>query len=392
VEISVNPISVEISVISMEIKKEMEFAEEPSSTAEEGLATSNKPNPSPHSLVVDSSFSPSAQEFSLFDLTQEERDDLLATIVYVEEPVTFECFSLPIPSRVFNYTKFYESLSEHVKSKVPDLSNLRTGDMLKMDDYRGCGSLYVMWLCPDLEADGDLYGGPYEYNFSEMQAALASLPDYHSVTAVMARSIQAKYELSSEEWELLSALLASDNWPEHPQFLRMQVQYPGLSGILRSNIGFQNRLRSIARARQNKRVPALVSRQSDGAHNDGLHHCYLFDHPDEYGYYSPTAVSCADDHYFDRDDSSAMLDPLLTHSQSLYGQLIRKCKEHPDRCNDPLFPLHYIGDCDRFYHTGRYDAGSIEWRTTKAKWTRDIFTRHFEVVLNNNYNSNYILK
>jgi hypothetical protein len=359
---------------------------EPSPAADEEQAASGHP--------------PAVQAFSLLELTQEERDHLLGTIVYVEEPKTYECFHIPISEQVFNYSKFYESLSEQARTKVPRLSGLRTGDMLKLHDYRGCGTRYVMWLHRDLDPYWEKIDSPYELSSDRLHAELLTLPDYPSDSDVMFPSLRERFPLPPGGWDQVDAVMASDNWNEHPDFLQMQAQFPDLFGKLLSDKDLQRHVRNRALAKHNKRFPSLAPRQSDGAHNDGLHHCYLFDHPDEYGYCSSTAVSSADEMYFHREYASALVDPLFTHSLSFYGKLISECKMQPERSLDPLFPLHYIGNCDRFRGYGRFSADMIEWTAVDSlddehdyhvRNTRAVLTKHFEVVFNND-DCSYILK
>jgi hypothetical protein len=94
-------------------------------------------------------------QFSLFNLTQKERDDLLSTIVYVDRPKSFELLPgvnaeiLFADTGIVNYSRFHESLSEQARAKVPTVANLRTGDMVIMGEC-GVGSFYVMWLRKDL--------------------------------------------------------------------------------------------------------------------------------------------------------------------------------------------------------------------------------------------------
>jgi hypothetical protein len=292
-------------------------------------------------------------EFSLFNLTQAERDALLATIVYVDSPICF-WWAENRPSNllfshkleVVNYSTFHGSLTEAAKPKVPNVAHLRTGDMILMSDYRGIGSFYVIWLRSYLSPDTALTAS------FELSEQLLTLPDYPN------------------EDILLNTATA-----RRPSLLRPVTNF--VENIA-SRFG-------LSTEQQHPLFPVVAAREADGAHNDGFHHCYLFSHPDEYGYMSPGAVSSARDNYFKRDYKSAAIDPILTHSESFYGKLIAECKQEPLLIDNPLFPLHYCGCCDRYDDT--ISANMIQWspRSNQPDMTLSIFTKHFEIEINGEY-------
>jgi hypothetical protein len=296
--------------------------------------------------------------FSLFKLSQEERDNLLATMVFVDKPKLFECYDIPLPMKngndiVFNYSKFFESLSEKSRSKVPNVANLRTGDLLKMDDYRGCGSHYVVWLHRDLVIPEDTddmccVHDPNEDENLDINDQLADMDDY------------------------------PDDPITSPQDPLAATQNPC------DKFGM---------------FPILAARQSDGAHNDGHHECYLFKHPDEYGYATPTVVSSVHYMYYYEctDQTTGLIDPLLTHSKSVYGQLIKEVKEGPDMIDDALFPLHYVGYCDRD-NVANFTSDKTQWMPATGHFyrhhvhsARSLLACHFEVIHYSTFN-NTVLK
>jgi hypothetical protein len=333
-------------------------------------------------------------QFSLFNLTQKERDDLLSTIVYVDRPNSFLWMpdvngEIPFADTgIVNYSRFYESLSEQARAKVPNVSNLRTGDMVIMGEYRGVGSFYVMWLRKDLT--------PTINASQELNAELAALPDYANREDLPYVDVE-RYGLTAEQWQQVFAFYEVDGWWDDED---IQAQFPALlADLLADENGYLSRTIEGMSRREGRAfggwVPTVVPREADGPHNDGVHHCYLFMHPDEMGYAAPSAFSSTPAGYFEREYASAVIDPLLTHSQSENGRLIQECKLDEQWAGDQRFPLHYYGDLDCYEPVNEVTTDLINWvsdehgeelaNPANLDDIRQVFTRHFEMEWTNNY-------
>jgi hypothetical protein len=332
--------------------------------------------------------------FSLFNLTQKERDDLLSTIVYVNRPKSFRWVpevdgEMPFEEcGVVNYSRFYESLSDQARPKVPNVASLRAGDIVRMGEYRGVGSFYVMWLHQDLV--------PATNASRELDDELVALPDYENHEDLPDVDVD-RYGLTAEQWQQVFALYEVDGWWDDEEF---RAQFPVLlADLLADENAYLSRTIKGMSRREGRTfggwVPTVVPREADGPHNDGLHHCYLFMHPDEMGYAAPSAFSSTPSGYFEREYASAVIDPLLTHSQSENGRLIMQCKLEARWANDQRFPLHYYGDLDCCEPGYEVTTDLINWvRDEQGQQLafpgnlddiRQIFTRHFETEWINNY-------
>jgi hypothetical protein len=337
--------------------------------------------------------------FSLTNLTQEQRDYLISTIIYVDIP---KCFDWIPPSAIVeetyffsqagmvNYSVFYESLSEQAHPKVPNVSNLRTGDIVKMTDYRGVGSFYVVWLSPNLV--------PAQLASPALDRGLLALPDYDNDSMLKGPGINFDcYGLTDVQWQLVYQKLLNFGWRQDETF---RTQFPQLLADCQTNWALIFALNKAAekwrRKSEDAWEPTVAPRHADGAHNDGLHHCYFIKHPDEMGYAAPSAFSSAGNGYFEREYASAVIDPLLTHSQSILGSLIQKCKKQPQWANNPLFPLDYFGDLDCGSRSNVVRADMIEWVEAQAHQMfcchptlmtdiRHAYSKHFEHESSNLY-------
>ena len=123
-------------------------------------------------------------------------------------------------------------------------------------------------------------------------------------------------------------------------------------------------------------------KNSESVNHDGLD-CYLFCHPDEWGYMpSPIASSQRPDLYdkvLERGDDMFYFDPLLTVSTSFYGALYVEAKQSDQWKDNDKFPFQYIG---------LYDGGDVEWIPIEEthcheisegyfQALRDLFDKHF---------------
>jgi hypothetical protein len=355
---------------------------------------------SPHSSKMEFIVNNNADEadpdqFSLFNLTQKERDDLLSSIVYVDQPKSFEWLpggDIPLAKNgIVNYSRFYESLSEQARPKVPNVGSLRTGDIVMTGDYRGIGSFYVMWLRQDVV--------PAVNKSPKLDDELVALPDYENHEELLNVDLD-RYGLTADQWQQVFAFFAGGGWWGNEDF---QAQFPALYADLEAGKTAHLSRTIEGMSRREGRafdgwVPTVAPRGADGPHNDGRHHCYFFGHPDEMGYAAPSAFSSAPAGYFEREYASAVIDPLLTHSQSEYGKLIEECKLEGQWANDERFPLHYYGHLDCDDADDEITTDLIEWvcneegaqlaNPANLDYIRQVFARHFEM----EWTTNYILK
>jgi len=91
----------------------------------------------------------------LHELSQFERDNLIATIPFVDKPRKFifdETLPFPNSLHIVNYSEFYEALDPTIKEENHYVApgDLRNGDMLKFSSYRECATYYCFWLHKDL--------------------------------------------------------------------------------------------------------------------------------------------------------------------------------------------------------------------------------------------------
>lgn len=160
---------------------------------------------------------------------------------------------------------------------------------MQFGQYRGCGSMYVLWLRAGAHA-----------NASDTAASFASM-------------------------------LESSETPE---------------------VCFSHHV--VRPDPQTYAFPRLVPRDEDGPHADPTFNCYLFSHPDEFGY-SPAAALAVPPSYFKSECLSAVIDPLLVPSGSEFGHLIAQAKSTPEFAPDELFPSHYLGCMDE------NDEPELQW-------------------------------
>jgi hypothetical protein len=334
--------------------------------------------------------------FSLANLTQEQRDYLISTIIYVDFPKCFEWKPQQSVAReirffselgMVNYSKFYVSLSKQARPKVPNVANLRTGDIVMMGNYRGVGSFYVVWLRHDLV--------PERLASPALDQGLIALPDYDN-DSMLTEIDFGQYGLTEEKWQQVYSEMRSHRWWKSES---LRAQFPQLYADCRKNRDLLSAIQKAAekwRRKSDAWEPTVAPRNADGAHNDDLHHCYFIKHPDEMGYAAPSAFSSAGNGYFEREYASAVIDPLLTHSQSILGSLIQKCKKQPQWANNPLFPLDYFGDLDCGSRSNVVRADMIEWVEAQAHQMfcchptlmtdiRHAYSKHFEHESSNLY-------
>lgn len=136
--------------------------------------------------------------------------------------------------------------------------------------------------------------------------------------------------------------------------------------------------------------PCLASRNSPGFPNKEDFECYLFVHPDEFGYAPPTVMCTAPLDYFCGEFRSGMVDPLLTHSECANGEVVANAKAQEEWKENPSFPHQYIGqfdendNCDGAYSWKRIENASEYFEDNKPSFllTRLVMAKHFQLALN----------
>ena len=254
-------------------------------------------------------------------LSQFERDNLIATLTFVDHPNhIFLPEQLPFPNGfIINYSQFYDYLDESVREGnyiAPE--DLRNGDIVQFSEYRGCSSYYVLWLAKDLRC------------WTKKQAE-----KFHKE-----KIAESKYDFTAKKLKKTS----------------LPIDF-GVSFMPKPKQAFTTK----------EPIPLVFPRSYHGSHDDQQHECYFFSHLDEYGYSGSTITSMANETYFQQTKlerhSQIWLDPLLIHSKSYYGKLIQDLKTDEVQFREnPFFPLHYIGVCDVGIPSDPHQhALDIEW-------------------------------
>lgn len=218
-------------------------------------------------------------------LSSQERDEVVGTLPYPD--TTHHYFlpeTLPFPSDiVINYSQFFATIEPSVRdgNYVPP-SELRNGDVLQFSDYRQTSTFYVLWLAKNLTS----------YTRENFESLIARRSKYGS---------DYDYTQKKISCSVLSASVTSPSLPRD----------------------------------------TLTAPDTD------QYDCYVFSHLDEYGYLGTTATSMGNEAYFraikPERMSEVLLDPLLLHSTSFHGRLLRYVKEkRPELSANPFFPSHYI--------------------------------------------------
>eukprot|EP01033_Poteriospumella_lacustris_P015412 gene15412-11019_t len=233
----------------------------------------------------------------------DELDRLLNSVAFSVSPrqYRFTSAQLPEQSHVVNYSLLYESLPDAHRPKFVSPSELKNGDILKFSDYRECGTFYCLWLAKNLFPQ-DLQGF---LKSLESGGGADGSNDADSTTPFSHCSLPIDLQVSFMPKPVVMEATV-DTYPH---------RFP----------------------RDDPRVG------SEG----GDFHLYVFCHLDEYGFGGTTATSMASEKYFQavkiESPSFVLLDPLLIHSQSYYGQLLRYMKEQrPEHQLNPCFPHDYI--------------------------------------------------
>lgn len=272
----------------------------------------------------------------LLSLSQDERDSLLETIVYVDKPQQLDGFMGADFGNLslINYSQVHEGLQEKYPN-LPSPSKLRTGDFINTIDYRGVGLFYAIWLRKGLITHDEEF--------------IAKVP------------LGLKNNVDQNNPEDQKGEVDEDEQTEKK---------------LKTNKDFT--------------FPLFISRKADGPHNDGKHDCYLSAHPDEMGYSASTAFSSVppEDYYWQLCDDGvkSTFDPLLTHSKSHYGKIIAQAKESEEYADDEDFPLQYVGVEDP--EMGDEELMWVPLEETPSlhngmpdhyiERLRDLFNRHFD--------------
>lgn len=228
---------------------------------------------------------------SFLNLRAEDRDELLITIPYVEQPIKHGGFGeggVNFGGRsLVNYSQVYASCTRCLS--LPSPSKFRTGDLIQTHDYRGCGTYYAIWLHKGLVAHSEQYIANFKRNLVESPA--------------------------------------SEVIPEVPETFR-----------------------SMKKSKRAESVPRIISRFADGPHNDGDHDLYLSQHYDEFGYAPSIALSSSRAGYYLKFEHSEYenlyFDPIITHTRSHCGEKVAAAKLLPEHINNPNFPDNFLGHFD----------------------------------------------
>lgn len=278
----------------------------------------------------------------LLSLSQEERDDLFSTLVYVDKPLEFGGFmGTDFGHRsLVNYSNIYAGLEGKQQHLLPVPLMFRTGDCVQNHDYRGCGKHYAIWLRKGLLTH-----------------------DANYIQTFTAGIVNVQLKVSVGEYEEDDCDTESEENDEEESADGGQVD-DSMDNFL----------------------PTFVPRDADGPHNDGKHDCYLSVHPDEYGYAPSTAFSSLPpEGYFPhlQQFTESTFDPLLTHSKSHFGRIIQVAKESDKYIDDPDFSMKFVGTWDSELGAGI----ELEWMPLDDRRfptenyiarLRDIFNRHFD--------------
>ena len=299
---------------------------------------------------------------------------LLSTIRYTEHPsydlaeylsdVLYEDSEAPIG--IMNYSQLYESLSAefHESSSIlPSLVELRNGDCIQTQDYRGIGKYFVLWLaCPPNQI-------PVVWHTDEC------IQSFIQRTTQAAKTHENKID-SHAFWKAT-----------HPRSKENDDEEEG------NGNGEENEAAATTAADQVDQaepvdddespssfaMPVLVSREADIPLRPD-YHCYLFacamaEH-DEYGYSPPYALSNVSTEYGGNgtsDFDARVIDPCLTHPLSEYGLKITHDQTQRDEYkNDKRFPFQYLGFYDE-------NQDEIEWSRLPAQKKKAKDTEHDQV-------------
>ncbi len=341
----------------------------------------------------------------LQSLTPSQRDSFLEKILFVDKPDVFPIYGENIlieDAFIVNYSQLYTLLSEDIKNRFPfpEPSRLCNGDMVVCGGYRGVGSYYALWLAKDLVTHDGAFVTAYENVIQHATPYNDANGDGGGPRRVYNLS---DYPLNEQQWKKLGKFLKREDWYDHWPEAYHQItdckqlledidteEHGDLVELIAATYGQSDS----GKKRKNRQTyPTLVPRSNgvSGPHDDEQHHVYLFVHPDEMGYFAPSAFSSLKNDYFPREYQSIVIDPLLTHSCSYYGAVL-----HENNVEDGEDLTNKLGYCDRFYSEGdEYHFEDIEeWYDIEDgnnlvasvripernyfKETRELFSRHFE--------------
>jgi hypothetical protein len=273
-------------------------------------------------------------ELKLIDMSQEDRDNLLSTIVYVDKPRAYvlsdhaivalddaiECFYEA--NTIWNYSQIFNSLNGKGKQCFPNVADLRTGDRVMLGNGRGYPDFMVVWLAKNLN----------------------DVPN-ESMAYVM------------------DALNRNDEGEDEAPHLATEFR----------DIAFD----------EHENQCFTVPRTADGFHNDDNHHCYFFPPVDEMKSVLSPAHSSAPVNYLG--GLIAIIDPVLAHSQSFFGKIIAETKRSERWAAVEDFPLKYHGCHMGQDHNGVPVAYRLTWNSnsnladyeTYLDDCRTMFEAHF---------------
>lgn len=297
----------------------------------------------------------------LASLTSDQRDEVIATIRYVDKPKYFTLNSntmIDAVEDVLNYSKLFEALSTKAKQNAASPTNFRTGDIIGRGRLGLDTAFFCVWLCHDIvNVPDDIQ--------HVIEEALAESP----IFAEEADVDLTRYQLSPEQWRQVGQYLSYEDWRSAgaADLQAYQQLWSDLNEVdLSANLAHRIVSEYGPHSAPSDPVASslLVPRAEDGPHNDGIHHLYFYRHPSEIGYpISSVIVGSASNGYYrhSREYASCYIDPLLTHSNALYGALGRDSKDLDEWRDVDEFPNAYIADCDRFFDHGEYTLDDVDW-------------------------------
>lgn len=298
--------------------------------------------------------------FSLHSLSQAQRDHFLGEMSLVDRPLKFifnyessRCVFNRFEGNLINYSRFHDEVPLSVRDRVPDISKMRTGDVVVTTDDEDDDAPYihfVVWLNKDVE--------PHP----------ASTP----CDPELIESELINFEVTRESY--FNEETTSEEQPDyHP-------------------------------------IPTLLPREAPGWHDDGQHHCYLFPQHDDKNQMVSCILGSAPRTYYGGRYKSLMLDPMLIHSQSDIGlnvlPLVRAIPAHevleyyrkhynPEATSlSGVFPDNYIASAHGINNPRHriYPPSFFSWKPeTQGRyfttWYTDMddaraaFTKHCELQL-----------
>ena len=277
--------------------------------------------------------------------SQEERDRLLNTISFSTEPRKYHLDPLPILGgpHIINYSLLLQAIPENQRSKYVGLDEIKNGDILKFSDYRECGTYYCLWLAKDLVQNKT---DDVEQFLEELdEAVVDERGDCEGQNGIESDGTEGRE-------------------PKKPKHSFTSLPFDFQVSFLPKPVSIEA---------TTDRYPHTYPRNDPhvGYPADGSFHLYLFHHLDEYGFLGSAITSMAPETYFQaikmESATRILLDPLLVHSQSYFGQLLQVVKENrKDIAVNPFFPFEYIAEVGDVSPSATYNSSTNKWEGKDA--------------------------